>query len=370
MNFIIVFGVFFLLATQAVKTSDPFYVIAHMANTQTAVDWALSQGANGIASDLQFDFDGNPTIVEHGDVCDCACAVLPDHICKAVLNYKCAGRDASANAAAHMQYVANRSAISLYYIDSKVKAEWGSRLDKAGAAIIPFLDKNLFGYGYQGKVLISAPKINVYNYIQTAVNASQSSVNKDRYFFTFDEEEDDYKDVIAMLSRLTNKRVYATGSSGCSPITYDSALKTGVAGKNRGENGLTIAWTIDREHNMDELINFGVQGIITNRVGVLRQRVNSMNLNLASSSSPIPTSSVNVSSPYKCSCEYHNGGCLVSFPSPGGKACKCQKIFWGCVGSVVSCDTAQQKCANPDESKEACQLGRGNCGRLLNTIVS
>jgi hypothetical protein len=34
----------------------------------------------------------------------------------------------------------------------------------------------------------------------------------------------------------------------------------------------------------------------------------------------------------------------------------------GFVSSVVSCDISQSKCANPDESKEACQLGGGNCG--------
>ena len=33
-------------------------------------------------------------------------------------------------------------------------------------AVIPSLDRNLFNYGYKGKVLISAMKTAVFNYIQ------------------------------------------------------------------------------------------------------------------------------------------------------------------------------------------------------------
>ena len=360
-NIVLLFGFSSLLVAQAAKTSDPFYVIAHMINTQSAVDWALSQGANAIESDLQFDDNGNPTVTENGGVCDCACGVLDDHVCRAVLNSKCAGVDASNNAASLMQYVASRNGIALYYIDAKVEGEWASRLDKSGAAVIPFLDTNLFNYGYQGKVLIATSEVESFNYIQAAVKAANNSVNKDRYFFTFDDAEFDYNGVMAMLSRLTQNRIYSTGSSACSPIVYDSALKAGVAGRAVGENGLTIAWTIDTDFNADKVIQLGVQGIMTNRVASVRQRVNAFNLKLANSSLPIPISTVNVASPYRCSCEYENGGCLISWPAPPSKACKCQKILWGCVGLVVSCDASQPKCANPDASKEACQIGRGNC---------
>lgn len=360
-NAVVLFGLSSLLVAQASKTSDPFYVIAHMINTQSAVDWALSQGANAIESDLHFDDNGNPTIIENGGVCDCICAVFDDHVCHAALNRKCAGAEASNNAAAHMQYVASRNGIGLYYIDAKVEGEWGSRLDKAGAAVIPFLDNNLFNYGYQGKVLISVSKVETFNYIQAAVIAANNSVNRDRYFFTFDGEGIDYNGVMAMLSRLTQNRAYSTGSSACLPVIYDLALRAGVTGRTLGENGLTIAWTIDLDLNVDRVIQLGVQGIITNRVASTRQRVNAMNLNLANSSSSIPISTVNVASPYRCSCEHENGGCLISWPAPTEKACKCRKIFWGCVGFIVSCDPSQPKCANPDASEEACQLGKGNC---------
>lgn len=175
---VICFQLSFLLVVQVSAISNPFYLIAHMVNSRSAIDWALSQGANAIESDIQFDINGNPTIIEHGGVCDCVCAILSNHICDAVLNRKCSGPDASDDAAGHMQYVASRTGIALYYIDSKVEAEWGNRLDKAGTAIVPFLDNNLFNYGYKGKVLVSAPKIDVYNYIQAAVVAANNSANR------------------------------------------------------------------------------------------------------------------------------------------------------------------------------------------------
>jgi hypothetical protein len=213
--------------------------------------------------------------------------------------------------------------------------------------------------------LISAAKISTYNYIQAAVIAANDSVNKDNYFFTFDEEGHDYRGVMAMLSRLTNNRVYSTGVSCCLPNLYDSAIEASVNSIDRGENGLSLIWTIDFSTSMKNYINLGVNGFLTDRIPPARRVVNSMDITLASPSTPIPESTVNVASPNKCNCDYYNGGCMISWPAPSGKACECTakmfKILWACVGSLVSCDVSQPKCANPDESEEACELGGGNC---------
>jgi hypothetical protein len=365
LNIVIFFKLSFLLVAQAAKTEDPFYIIAHMINSRAALDWAVSQGANGIENDLRFNDNGDPSVIEHGSPCDCLCPLTDDHICYHGLNGTCEGPAASNNAAVHMQRIASYDNISLYYVDSKVDSTWGSRLDKAGANVIPFIDNNLFNYGYKGKVIISTSKFDTYNYTQAAVKAANNSVNRERYFFTFDEEGDNYIDVMAMLSRLTNNRVYSTGTSGCLPKNYDFALQASVAGRNIGENGLTLAWTTDVDVFMMKYIDLGVHGLLTNRISKAKQVVNLMGLTLASPSTPIPVSTVNVPFPNKCSCDYHNGGCMISWRAPSTKACKCiAKNFlnlWFCEGSVVSCDVSQPKCVNPDESKEACLLGQGNC---------
>jgi hypothetical protein len=357
-------GLSVVIVVQAEKTQDPFYIIAHMANSRASLKWAVEQGANAIENDLQFNGDGNPTIFQHEFPCDCICLVsFSDHICLDALYLKCSGPEASDDAAGHMQHVARLEGIALYFIDSKVDAKWGGRLIKAGAAVVPFMDKNLFGYGYKGKVVIGSGKVNTYAYIRAAVMAAHNSPNRDRYFFTFDQEGDNYHDTIAMLSRLTNNRVYGTGISSCSGTTFHSGIGDGVAGKIAGQSGMTYIWTIDKESTMRDYINRGVQGIMTNRVGLAKQVAMSMGLTMAKPSTSIPKSTVSVSSPNKCDCDYHPGGCTISWPPPSGKACKCKyKMGWTCGGSLTSCDTSQTKCANPDESQEACRLGQGDCG--------
>jgi glycerophosphoryl diester phosphodiesterase len=348
---------------QAEKTKDPFYIIAHMANNVNSLKWAVSQGANAIENDFQFNDDGQPTVVEHGDPCDCLFAITKSNICRQGLERQCAGPKASNDAAAQLQHVAHLNGVALYIVDPKVKAVWGSRLVKAGQAIVPFLDKNLFGYGYKGKVIIGSLKVNTYDYIQAAVTAANSSVHKDRYFFTFDGEGDDYQGAMSTLSRLTTHRVYGTGITAFLGETFYGAIESGVTGKSKGENGLTYIWTIDKESSMRDYINRGVQGLMTNRVGVAKRIVKSMGLKMAKPSTSIPVSNATIPPIDKCDCDYNPGGCMISWPAPSGKACECQykSLMWTCEGSLVNCDISHPKCSIPDESKEACELGQGDC---------
>ena len=55
------------------QTDDGFFAIAHMMNTIEAIDYAMTQGANAVEFDLNFNIMGNPTYVHHGHVCDCDC---------------------------------------------------------------------------------------------------------------------------------------------------------------------------------------------------------------------------------------------------------------------------------------------------------
>ena len=110
------------LLIHSVGSADPFYLIAHMVNNRASLDWALGQGANAIENDFQFNSSGYPRLIEHGNPCDCICAILPGHVCHHGLNMKCSGSGASRNI---VEDVANRSGIALYYIDSKLDREIG-----------------------------------------------------------------------------------------------------------------------------------------------------------------------------------------------------------------------------------------------------
>ncbi|CAF4720542.1 unnamed protein product [Rotaria sp. Silwood1] len=329
-----------------------------MANSGPSLDWAISQGANAIESDLHFDNNGNPTHFDHGGICDCICAVDDNHICNTVQT-ECEGLGASENAITHVQHIARLRSVALVFIDSKVDANMGATLTKAGSAIIPFLDKYLFANGYQGQVIISSAKIDTYNYLRAAATTSKSSPNMARYFFTFDQEADNYAGVMTILSRFTNNRVYGTGSSSWSH--RERIIKAGVAGERNGEHGMTYIWTLDKKSSMQEYINLGVQGIMTNRVASLKNLTISMDLKIAQPSDTIPISITPISSKHECDCDYQHDGCVISMPPPKNTACKCTKRLLGCDGSVVPCSNPDSPyCVDPDLSSDTCALGGGN----------
>src|SRR5689334_16981043 len=70
--------------TLGLGSEKPAYVIAHMANTEAAVDWAAARGANGVEADLRFDETGKPLEFRHGGICDCFCAFGRESICSAL----------------------------------------------------------------------------------------------------------------------------------------------------------------------------------------------------------------------------------------------------------------------------------------------
>ncbi len=58
-------------------------------------------------------------------------------------------------------------------------------------------------------------------------------------------------------------------------------------------------------------------------------------------------------------------GCTIYRAAPANQACRCtkDKNDDNCSGALVKCkDPKSAKCRSPDDSKEACILGGGNCG--------
>ncbi|UJR18611.1 hypothetical protein I4U23_005518 [Adineta vaga] len=163
-------------------------------------------------------------------------------------------------------------------------------LIKAGETIISFLDSNFFKYGYKGKVIIESSKVDTFKYIQATVKAANNSVNRDHYLLTFDGEDNNYQNVISILSGLTNHRVYETGITICSGKTFYTAIQNSINGKSNGEHAKRVAV--------------------------------SMGVTMAKVSTSILISKVSTSSIDKCDCDYHRGGCMISWPAPSKKACQ------------------------------------------------
>lgn len=242
-----------------------FYNVGHMANTDAAAQWAVAQGANGLEMDLNFDGGGSPQSFKHGGACDCTCNTTTENICDNGLGNSCA---AESNPAEHLQYIATLPGLALVYIDSKVDT---TTTPLAGTQVIRLLEENLFGAGYEGVVIISAPDTTVASYLRAAVLAAGGAAHAGRYFFGFDMVSGPASTGLGVLEQIPGSPnlVYSTGISSCAPLTYYSEISGAVADRSPGPVSLTGIWTIDLERSMILYLQLGVNAIVTNRPGVL-----------------------------------------------------------------------------------------------------
>jgi hypothetical protein len=342
-----------LLVAWDAEAQGYFYAIGHMTNTRSAVDWTVSTGANALEVDLSFDDAGNPTVFRHGFPCDCTCFTrgVCDHLDSC---------DASTDAPALLQHIATKP-IALLVIDSKVD---GSTNSAAGRNVVNLLASNLFAQGFGGAVIIGAPKLNAFPYLQAAAEAAQASPNGSRMYFTLDGEGNDVSGVLGKLVSLASKNiVYGTGISACLPGEYETSILIGAANKGAGVIGLDYIWTLDKETSMARYIESGAQGIMTNYPDRLVDLLRRRQIPLAAPGTAIPPSTnpnVITQAP-SCVCASRPGGCVISSAAPAGLACDCE-LSSDCAGVVVACkDPISSFCLVPGTSIESCLQGGGNC---------
>jgi len=376
-----------LRAKQGAATTGPFYVVAHMANTLAAVDWALEQGANALEMDLHFDSSGMPELFNHGGICDCTCSpwclvtnnngdpaasnIEPD-ICKP-LGCKC---NASTAAATMFAALAKKPTLALVIIDSKVTGAMSEKLlARSGRAVIAAVNEQLFAQGYAGNVVVSAGKADAFTYLQNAASAAASGQFADRTFVGLDQVGGSTANAVCALNVInrleTKARAFGTGITACLNGSYEAAIATAAANRDKDEPsvGPVYVWTLDRDASLRAYITFGPSGIMTNRPARLLKAALDAGLQIAVPETRLPlATTVDVTggdaAACGCDCDYHPGGCRISFPAPRGKACKCvyESLLWRCKGAPVNCsDPVSPFCMLPDSSKESCLLGGGDC---------
>jgi len=348
-----------LLAASLGAQTGPWWVIGHMSNTPDAVNWAASVGANGIEADLRFDGDGNPTVFRHGSPCDCSCLITYG-VCRHLGPVPC---EATTDAVALLATVARNPSLGLVVIDSKVDT---STNPAAGTKVVSLLESALFGNGFGGVVIIGSPTINTLFYLRAAADAAKSSPHGSRMYFTIDGETTDTVGVLKNLVTLPTPRiVYGTGISACSPAQYYQQTLIGAFNERAGVIGLNYIWTIDKSSTAYWYLAKGATGLMTNSPDDMVSLFRSSGFRLATAGSSFPpaTSTNIISSVPGCDCDYHPGGCRISYAPPVNWACNCQyKGAWTCGGDVVMCqDPNNPNCKNPTTSFDTCVQGRGDC---------
>jgi len=258
---------------------------AHMVNTEKAIDWAISKGANGLKADLNFDNAGNPTDYKHGgSFSDCSCKFLTttaDHVCSVI------SRNDTTPAATLLRFIATKQSIALHIVDTKMNDQVNQ--EAAGANVIKLLESNLFGAGYQGSVIVGVSHTKYIAYIQTAARAAAVSPYVARISFTFDGEGNDNRKVFAALNKINSiHRAYGTGITSCWNSDFYSSITPGCVQEHRGAQGLTYIWTIDSKNSMTKYLHAGARGIITNMLGELQSLLNEYGIALAKPETHIP----------------------------------------------------------------------------------
>jgi hypothetical protein len=63
-----------------------------------------------------------------------------------------------------------------------------------------------------------------------------------------------------------------------------------------------------------------------------------------------------------CDCDYHPGGCTISWPAEVGYKCRCEyRGFWTCRATEIRCNSGED-CPGNCWTKECCEQGGGDCG--------
>ena len=351
-----------------------------MVNTQSAVDWAIGRGANGVEIDLTFDPPtGDLVRIHHGFPCDCTCKCPPplfdicgleNNVC-APLFYDVKGDpcEAATPVGDLLRHLASKKEIALTYFDSKIKDMDTLAKQKAGINAVKAANEYLFGENYGGNLIIGIAQFSAQTYLEAVINEANKSPYKHRIFFTIEGEENNITGVLKTLHKLpTTNIVYGTGYSSCVPIVQiqDSTLELAAINKARNVTGMSYMWTVDKISRMEHYINY-LQGIMTNYPGVLYDILTENGIEMATQSSTIPVATnsdvITDTTGFTCDCKYHYRGCIISHVAPKAMACKCiEKTEQTCEGVVVQCyDVLDQHCQNPDGSVSSCLQGGGDC---------
>ena len=262
--------------------NQPFYNIAHMTNTQTALRWAIKEGANAVEIDLQYDAQGLPTQFQHKGICDCSCVPLglapENHVCSQ-LEPKGSRCEATESAMALLNVIAGTN-LAMVYIDNKVDKNTPAT---APGALVKALEQWLFDRGYRGIVVIGGTEATV-EFLKAGAVAANASRFSDQIYFAMDQVNGG--DAISAINTLatqvaTRNRAYGAGLTSCAPGSFHKEIIYGAKNQGAHVTGLTYVWTLDSPATMQQYIDAGARGIMTNKPAVLRDLLASRGIRLA-----------------------------------------------------------------------------------------
>jgi hypothetical protein len=271
-----------------------FYAIAHMVNRPQAVHWAVGQGANALEVDITFnEQSGLPMKILHGHPCDCGCFNgSSQHVCSQLggFGHRCA---AETPLGVLMKAMAShKDKVALVIFDSKALDLEDGAQRVAGRNIIRVANQHLFGNGYRGVLVITAPHRAAFTYLRSAAEEANRSKNVKRIYFGFDQENSKNKtagDTLRLLTKLpTRNRAYGAGITTCMGIgNYHPEMKAGARNIAAGSLAFSYTWSYNDAGAMSKYIDSGAIGVMTNYPKRLVELAKRKGLQLAAPSDPL-----------------------------------------------------------------------------------
>ncbi|GFT47782.1 dermonecrotic toxin SpeSicTox-betaIIA2iv [Nephila pilipes] len=243
----------------------PIWNIAHMVNAVYQIDYYLDQGANSLEFDIDFDTKGIAKFTFHGIPCDCFrnCMHYEDFVTYIKHVQRLTTPDDSLF----------REQLVLLFMDFKLNRLNSDSLVRAGKDVAMKLLDHYWKRGNSGGqayILISVPSIGQVEFIRSFLKTLQNenaSNCETKIGFDFSGNED-----LNAIENGVNRagirdRIWqGDGITNCLPRGTGRLLNIINLRDNNMDSYLKKAywWTVDRQSTMQRVLNFGVDGLITN----------------------------------------------------------------------------------------------------------
>ena len=242
----------------------PFFIIAHMVNSLSEIDYYLDRGANAIEADVNFAANGSALNTFHGVPCDCFrwCTSRSD-----LVDY--------------LRYVRELTTVqeknlSLLMFDLKIDTSsmTGEAMRRGGADLFYKLVEHLWkdvSDARRTNVLISIPRVDDREFLEGFVRELRKDQNvKYRNNTGFDVGMNSNLAEIASMYEAMGiaKNIWqGDGITNCfSGVRILKRLRQTVALRDSRSGFVhkTYYWTVDKQFPMENILELGVDGMITN----------------------------------------------------------------------------------------------------------
>ncbi|XP_003741804.2 sphingomyelin phosphodiesterase D [Galendromus occidentalis] len=230
----------------------PFYIIAHMANSIPTMDLFLREGANAVELDVTFEPNGAAWWVHHGVPCDYF------RVCHE-----------STQLVDYLQAAATRN-ITLIFLDLKSYKLSPEAKEFAGVDLALKLSGHFFDKGgQQTNVVLSVPYVTEKQLLASFIEKMKSLKPEQLSKISYDVSENPDFSVVGKMFRDLNVTSAWQGdgvTNWFEPFRGFSRVRDAVELRDQGNVYIkkVYRWTVDYKGHIRQLIDLGIDGVMTN----------------------------------------------------------------------------------------------------------